>query len=427
MRRNLRKKRNKIEDIPHKNIILSFSSFIFISIPFLIYFIFFNPNPTLELSNTVNINSNSPLSTKNVDSVDNSSIIEKTDTSTTFTLAVIGNIMCYNTQYLDAYQKETGSYDFSYVFDEISYDTKIPDITIGSLETSFAGEERGYHNYLTFNTPDNLAYCLKKIGVDVLSTATNHCLDMGFSGLCRTLDILDDADISHLGTYRTQEEQEKILIKYVKGLKIAFVNYTYGTNDISLLSGKDYCVNLIDRNLIQKQLEQAKNQNADIIVACMHWGTDYQTAPNSEQENLTDFLFENGSDIIVGNHPYNLQPMEKRTISLADGTTKDGFVIYSLGNFMADQNADNAKNSIILNLTITKNETSGKISIDQVKLIPIYFYKDTQKNLQKFKILNLQKNVNSFEAGENNSISESVYLDLKKQLEKIKNILGDIK
>ena len=116
------------------------------------------------------------------------------ETDTTFTLTAIGDVMCHDTQFRDAYNADTKEYDFSYVFDEIKFYTQTADIAVGSLETSFAGQERGYSNYPSFNTPDALAYSLKDIGIDVLSTDVNHCLDMGFSGLSRTIDVLDDAD-----------------------------------------------------------------------------------------------------------------------------------------------------------------------------------------------------------------------------------------
>ena len=196
------------------------------------------------------------------------------DSSRSFTLCAIGDVMCHNTQYWDAYVKSTGEYDFSYVFKDIVKYTMSPDITVGSLETSFAGADRGYSNYPTFNSPDNLAYSLRQIGVDVLSTAGNHCLDMGYSGLCRTIDVLDGYGISHLGTYKTQDEQKQILYNYVKGTKIAFVNYTYGTNGIPIPDGKEFCVNLINKDLIKTQLDTAKSEGADMIVACMHWGTE---------------------------------------------------------------------------------------------------------------------------------------------------------
>ena len=342
----------------------------------------------------------------------------------TFTLTALGDTLCHNTQYWDAYNSETKEYDFSYVYEDIKYYTKVADITVGSLETTFAGEDKGYSNYPTFNSPDSLATALKKIGVDVISLAGNHALDYGYSGICRTIDVLDHADISHLGTYKTAEDQEKLLIKNVKGVKIAFINYTYGTNGISGPSGKEFCVNLIDKNLIKKQIDQAKSEGADMIVACMHWGTEYKTSANSEQKELADYLFKNGVDIILGNHPHVLEPMEKKTITLDDGTTKDVFVVYALGNFTADQRDEITRDSAILNLNITKN-VDGNISINKVDYVPIYMYKNSNAKSHKFKILDIEKSIAKYESGDTSSISPTVYTNLKTQLEKIKSILGD--
>lgn len=358
------------------------------------------------------------------DSSNNVQENQKEETDTTFTLTAIGDVMCHNTQYMDAYDSDTGTYDFSYVFDNISSYTKTADICIGNLETSFAGEDRGYSNYPTFNSPDSLADSLKSIGVDVLSTAGNHALDMGFSGLSRTIDVLDKADISHLGTYKTQEDQDKVLIKYVKGVKIAFIDYTYGTNGISVPSDKKFCINLIDKDLIKKHIETAKNQNADMIVACMHWGTEYQTKQNSEQEELADFLFQNGVNVIIGNHPHVIQPMEKRTVTLEDGSTRDGFVVYALGNFICDQNAVNTKDSIILNLKITKH-TDGSITIDNYDYVPIYMYKDTSVSKHKMKILDINKTIYNYENNLDDSITEKIYNLMKTELGRITKILSD--
>ncbi len=388
---------------------------LFIILLIFIIFIFNKYNKNAN-TNTENNSTETTLSNKNT----------KQDTAEpiTFTLTSLGDTLCHNTQYWDAYNSKTDEYDFSYVYEDIKNYTLSSDITIGSLETTFAGKEKGYSNYPTFNTPDSLATALKDIGVDVVSLAGNHALDYGYTGLCRTIDVFDNIGLSHLGTYKTAEDQEKILIKDVKGVKIAFINYTYGTNGIPLPSGKDFCVNLIDKDFIKKQINQAKEQNVDMIVACMHWGTEYRTTANSEQKDLANFLFENGVDVILGNHPHVLEPMEKKTITLQDGTTKDVFVVYALGNFTADQRDEITRDSAILNLTITKN-SNGKISIDKVNYIPIYMYKNTNVSIHKFKILDIEKTIKDYEEGKTTSINSTVYNNLKKQLEKIKSILGD--
>ena len=355
-------------------------------------------------------------------SVESETVEEKVE-PINFTMTAIGDTLCHNTQYWDAYNSITKQYDFSYVYDDIKDYTSSADITIGSLETTFAGEDRGYSNYPVFNSPDSLATGLKNIGVDVISLAGNHALDYGYSGICRTIDVLDNVGISHLGTYKSAEAQDKILIKDVKGVKIAFINYTYGTNGIPVPSDKPYCLNLIDKDLISKQIKQAKEQNVDMIVACMHWGTEYKTSANDEQKELADFLFKSGVDIILGNHPHVLEPMEKKTITLDDGSTKDVFVVYALGNFTADQRAEITRDSAILNLDITK-DSDGKILINKVSYVPIYMYKNSAAKVHKFKILDIEKSIANYDSGDT-SIGSSVYSNLKVQLQKIRDIWGD--
>ena len=208
--------------------------------------------------------------------------------------------------------------------------------------------------YPTFNTPEQLAQNLSDLGIDVVSTSNNHSLDKRYNGLVNTLDELDKVGLSHTGTYRTKEEQDNILVKNINGINIAFLSFTYGTNGIPVPADKQYCVNLIDESLILDQISKAKSLNPDIICVNMHWGNEYKLVQNTTQENLANLLFKNGVDIILGSHPHVLEPIEKRTVTLEDGTTKDGFLIYSLGNFMSGQVIEDTKNSIILQLKITK-------------------------------------------------------------------------
>ena len=380
-------------------------------------------NAITNLDNVVQDNIINAIENVDTSNVSTSSNEPEEDKPINFTLTAIGDTLCHNTQYWDAYNSSTKQYDFSYVYDNIKDYTSSADITIGSLETTFAGEDRGYSNYPVFNSPDSLATGLKDIGVDVISLAGNHALDYGYSGICRTIDVLDNVGISHLGTYKSAEDQDKILIKDVKGVKIAFINYTYGTNGIPVPSDKPYCLNLIDKDLISKQIKQAKGQNVDMIVACMHWGTEYKTSANDEQKELADFLFKSGVDIILGNHPHVIEPMEKKTITLDDGSTKDVFVVYALGNFTADQRAEITRDSAILNLDITK-DSDGKILINKVSYVPIYMYKNSAAKVHKFKILDIEKSIANFDSGDT-SIGSSVYSNLKVQLQKIRDILGD--
>jgi poly-gamma-glutamate synthesis protein (capsule biosynthesis protein) len=330
----------------------------------------------------------------------------------TINLAVIGDIMCHNTQYNDAYQN--GTYDFSYVFDDIKEELQSADITVGNLETTFAGSDRGYSSYPNFNTPESLAWNLKDVGFDLVSTANNHSLDTGYSGLESTINYLDQAGLAHTGTYKSQEEQNKTTILEVKGLKIAFLSFTYGTNGISIPSGKEYCINLISEDFIKDRLNAAKEENPDIICVFMHWGEEYETTPNQEQQNLAKLLFENGANIILGSHPHVLQKMEN---------TEEGFVIYSLGNFVSGQVKTGTRDSIILNLTVTKKGT-GEVIVDSANYTPIYTYK-SGASFHQYKILNIKKAIDNYNIG-NNYISASDYEILTAEYNKIIGTVGPV-
>ena len=315
---------------------------------------------------------------------------EQKDTS--ISMAVVGDIMCHGPNYKDAYNASTKTYDFSTFFPQIKSYISNADIAVGNLETTFAGGNKAYSGYPTFNSPPQLAKDIQDLGIDVLTTSNNHSMDSGYNGLINTIDTLDNLGISHTGTFKSEEDKNKILIKDVNGVKIAFLSYTYGTNGISISKGKEYCINLINKDLIKKQLESAKAQNPDVICVSMHWGIEYKLQPNTEQKDLADYLFENGADIILGSHPHVLEPMEKRPVTLSDGTKKDGFVIYSLGNFISAQKDKYTKDSIILNLKITKH-SQGNITIDSYDYTPIYMQDNGANAKNRYELVDLEKKI----------------------------------
>lgn len=350
---------------------------------------------------------------------------EKIPDDITINMTVTGDVLCHNTNFWDAYDASTDSYDFSYVFEDIEKYFSSADIVVGTIETSFAGKEAGYSNYPTFNSPEELATDLKELGYDVMAMATNHCLDKGYKGLVSTIEELDKAGIKHIGTYKSEEDSKEILIQDVKGIKMAFLNYTYGTNGIPIPAGKEYSVNLIDKDKIKADIEKAKKLNADVICVNMHWGEEYRQTATQEQEELADFLFQNGVDLILGSHTHVLEPMEKRTVTLADGTKKDGFVIYSLGNFMSGQNANYTRQSVILDIQLTKKEKDNTISIDSVKYTPIYMYNIyAGKSMNRFKIMDIEEEIKKYDEGDT-TIGTQLYNTLVSELDHVYKVVGN--
>ena len=365
-------------------------------------------NQNQELNNEINIENE---------------LEEKTPDDETINISVIGDIMCHSTQYKDAYDSSLGDYDFSYVFDDIKQYIENTDLVIGNLETTLAGKDIGYESYPTFNTPEHIALDLKELGLDVLSTTNNHALDQGFAGISNTIDELDKVGLLHTGTYKTEEDASKLLVTEVKGIKIGIVAYSYGTNGIAVPKDNEYCINLINDEKIVSDLEKMKEENVDLIIAIMHWGIEYETSPNEEQIRLNNLLIQNGADIVLGGHPHVLQKMEKKEVTLPDGTNKDCFTAFSLGNFISGQVKEYTKQSAILNLRVTKHyENNKKISIDSTEYTPIYMF-DKGKT-RRYKLLDIENEINKFNNGEKN-IDNSLYNTLKYELDHIYNILGE--
>ena len=342
---------------------------------------------------------------------------------TVINIVGIGDTLCHSQNFKDAYNEETGTYDFSPMFKNIKKYFDNATVAVGNLETTLAGKDRGYSGYPTFNSPDELALDLKDLGIDILTTANNHCIDKGYTGLERTLNVLDEYGIAHTGTSRSEEEQNTILMKDLNGIKTAFLCFTYGTNGIPIPSGKEYSVNLIDKDLIKQQLDKAKEEGAELICVSMHWGAEYRLKPTQEQEDLAEFLIKNGADVILGNHAHVPEPMEMKTVTLDDGTTREGFVIYSMGNFFSAQTDNYTRDTLILNVEVRKDGETGKITIDKATYTPVYVYDNGQNSKDRYELLDVEQVIKDYESG-SSKYSESMYNLMKSELKKIEEIVG---
>ena len=141
------------------------------------------------------------------------------------------------------------------------------------------------------------------------------------------------------------------------------------------------------------------------------------------QVTMSNFLFENGVDIIIGNHPHVLEPMETRHITTKDGKEKDVFLIYSLGNFMSGQTQKYTNTSILLNLNISKSNKKENISIDKISYIPIYTY--TNPKFKNYKIININKAISEYDAGTKN-VTADTYNTIKQEQKRLSEMYADI-
>ena len=286
----------------------------------------------------------------------------------TVTMAVVGDIMVHDYQYNEAYDPATGTYDFSHNFTAVKKYLEGYDLCIGNLELTFGGSDRPYSSFPCFNTPDSFLDTVKDAGFDVLTTANNHSMDTGKSGLLRTLDKLDEAGIAHTGTFRSAEEQQTPLIIERNGMTIAFVSCTYGTNGIPVPDA--YLINILGETDMTALIEKAEKM-ADLVVVLPHMGNEYETYVRPVFEEWADSFFAAGADIVLASHPHVLQPMQYRKIVDEDGSERDGFIIYSLGNFISSQTTPPRNASIILHLTV---EQAGdqQPTVKSVSFVPIW-------------------------------------------------------
>jgi len=286
-------------------------------------------------------------------------------TADTVRLVAVGDLMCHTSQFDDA--RTTTGFDFRPAFAPVRPYLTRADLAIGNLETVTAGREERFTGYPQFNCPVEYLDAIADAGFDVITTANNHSLDRRFLGVERTIQALEDRGLQHTGTARTAEERDRPLIAEVKGMRIAVLAYTYGTNGIALPAGKPFAVNLIDTLAMARDIRQARAASADAIIVSLHWGAEYERQPNIVQRRVATFLAGQGVEIILGSHPHVLQPME-----WLDGPAGRTLVIYSLGNFVSGQRMPFTDAGVILQFSLIRPETGGSLRVGEVRFVPTY-------------------------------------------------------
>jgi len=271
--------------------------------------------------------------------------IPQTDT---LSLIFMGDIMQHGMQLTAA--KTTDGFDWLPCFAPIAPRLKGADLSVANIETVFAGAP--YTGYPIFSSPDALVSDLKASGIGLLLTANNHICDQGKKGLQRSLNLFDSIGIQHTGVFRSPEERDQRypLLITMKGIRIALLAYSYGTNGFAVPN--PFVINLIDTSLIAADLLKAKRLRPDFTIACMHWGAEYQVRQSAHQEMLADFMIWKGVDIVMGSHPHVPQGMEVRYHS--NGQIKN-VVAYSLGNVVSNQPFPHTQIGVLAEVKLIKN------------------------------------------------------------------------
>lgn len=268
-----------------------------------------------------------------------------------------------------------GSRNFDHLFTYTKDMIEAADIAIVNQEVILGGPELGISGYPRFNTYYEVGDALVNAGFDVILHATNHSLDRGREGIENCLAFWEEhyPDIAVVGIYDSKEKQDEIYVCEQEGIKIAILNYTYGTNGLPFPAGMPYAVNLLDRERIASDVARAK-EIADFVVLCPHWGTEYVLEESQNQRDWAAFFMECGVDLVIGTHPHVIEPVEM----LYDENGNEMLVYYSLGNYVnatAGEDSDIGTRMLgaMATVTISRN-ADGEVYIKEYGAEPLVTY-----------------------------------------------------
>jgi poly-gamma-glutamate synthesis protein (capsule biosynthesis protein) len=297
---------------------------------------------------------------------------------TTISLVFMGDVMGHDTQINSARINESDRFDYHSCFKFIKEDIKSADLAIANLEVTLAGPP--FKGYPAFSSPDTLVDALIDAGIDGLVMANNHCVDRRKKGLIRTCNVLDRKGMPRTGVFKDSLDRVKHnpMILESKGVRLAILNYTYGTNGIKVQSPN--IVNELDTAIMSNDITSVRKQAVDEIIVCLHWGWEYQTKPNPNQKMLASFLKSKGINIIIGSHPHVLQPMVMD--SSHDGQS---LVAYSMGNFISNQRTAPRDGAALIFVDLqVKN---GEVSLSNAQYQLTWVYTPYEGGKKRFYVL----------------------------------------
>lgn len=296
----------------------------------------------------------------------------------TLRLIFAGDIMGHAPQIKSA-ETGPGKYDYRPCFKYIKPILERADLAIGNLELTLPGKGP-YSGYPMFRSPDALAEALKYAGFDIIVTANNHSNDSRGPGVIHTIETLRDLGFQQTGTFKNQRDRGLFypLMVYKNGFKLAMLNYTYDTNGVP--TQEPTVVNLIDTAQMARDLAEARARKPHFIIVVMHWGIEYQLEENADQRRLAQSLIRNGADMVIGSHPHVVQPIRWESGVAPDGAPKKVLVVYSLGNFISNQQKPGTDGGILFQVDLLHRKGVPHAEVGPYGFLPVWRYVHKQTN-----------------------------------------------
>lgn len=287
-------------------------------------------------------------------------VTEEVFKPTSAKLVAVGDNLMHRSCTLSA-KNADGTYDFTKHFANMADIFKAADLAVISQDTVLGGIELGATSTETgiFNTAVELADGMADAGINVVLAANNHIMDEGSAGLNTMMSYFSTKylDITLLGVNNSREAKDEPVYVETNNIKIAMINYSYGSNQTADLDASPYLLNQYDEDWLSDILKQAREE-ADFIIAFPFWGEQNSMDYTQEQERQAQFLADNGVDLIIGSYPHVVEPVKWITAENGDRT----LVYYSLGNFQSIQNTVENMLGGQANITISKEEDGTHIS-----------------------------------------------------------------
>lgn len=261
-------------------------------------------------------------------------------------LFMVGDALIHSAVYVDA-RNSDGTYDFKPMLEYIKPISSKYDLAYYNQETILGGAELGYSNYPRFNSPQEVGDAFLDAGFNMVSLATNHTMDKGEQGVINSVNYWKTKmDIAYTGQWLSQEERDTPIIYEKNNIKYAFLAYTTWTNGLETPVGKEYLNNVYSPEKAAADIAKVRDK-VDFVIVAMHWGIEYSLGVSSNQEEIANYLSSLGVDLIIGAHPHVVEPVEY----INNGKT---FVIYSLGNFISDQEGNERLTGLMMEVTLKK-------------------------------------------------------------------------
>ncbi|MBQ9269748.1 MAG: CapA family protein [Oscillospiraceae bacterium] len=322
------------------------------------------------------------------------------------TIAFVGDISASADQ-VRAVTKADGTFDFNAPFADIVDYFSADNIAyaVGDFETTMV-DNQPFGGEPYYNAPIELAGSLRGLGFRLMSTANTYALNNGIEGLVSTKNYLTIAKLRSVGTYLSQADRDEnggAYIRSIHKIKFAFLSYTKGTDSVTMPEGCEYALNTLYTDYsdywsdlrssrIRSDVQAAKDAGAEVIIALVHWGSEYSRTVSEPQKEVADLLLSNGVDVIIGTHSHLVSKMGFESVETNDGTLKNCFVAYGLGDFYTDPEQPTAQQSMILNLTFARGD-DGNVTITDANYVPIYNYIHMKNGVRTFELLDVYRNM----------------------------------